>query len=178
MTLVQVKAALHGDGRYALERAGDQHALVTLDRRRVKARYLVERNPHGRFHLICQRAEAGSQHEHDLRLRLNVRLQIRGRLFYIFTHAAGLPSAAGGVDRPTMPANATIVRIYGIISTNCDGRISADCNRICAVSAAAKSRHANPARSGSQRPKITAANAMNPRPAVISSLNWCWSSAR
>ena len=34
------------------------------------------------------------------------------------------------------------------------------------------------ARTGSHRPKITAARAMNPRPAVMESVNWCWSSAR
>ena len=33
-------------------------------------------------------------------------------------------------------------------------------------------------RFGSHRPKITAASAMKPRPAVMPSVNWCWSSAR
>ena len=35
-----------------------------------------------------------------------------------------------------------------------------------------------PTRTGCHRPKITAASAMNPRPDVMLSVNWCWSSAR
>src|SRR5688572_12206264 len=84
-----------------------------------------------------------------------------------------LPRAAGGTARATTPASATIVRTYGIISTNCAGTRCALCSWICNVSAPAKSRHAIATNFGSHRPKIVAASAMNPRPAVMLSVNWC-----
>ena len=51
-----------------------------------------------------------------------------------FAHSA-LPSAPGGVDFPTTPASAMIVRTYGIMCTNCVGMPCVPYGLICAANA-------------------------------------------
>src|SRR5690625_764024 len=85
----------------------------------------------------------------------------------------GTPSAAGGRIRPMAPATITIVAMYGSMARNWDG-ISIGVSTIdkvrCSDVVKANRKAAPVAPSGVQRPKITAARAMNPRPAVMSEL--------
>ena len=85
---------------------------------------------------------------------------------YCFVY--GRPTAAGGIERPTTPATTTSVTTYGSArksvvqawsSPYAPGSLSAS------ASVKPKSRHAANAAYGRQRPKMTAASAMNPRPA-------------
>src|SRR5215207_10447904 len=88
---------------------------------------------------------------------------------YSFTY--GTPMAAGGRERPMTPATTTRVKTYGN-AWNSTAVDSEKAGRRCA-SAVEKPNSSAPASApnGRQLPKITAARAMKPRPAVISSLN-------
>ena len=90
----------------------------------------------------------------------------------------GLPTAAGGMLRPTTPARMTMVMMYGRAAKNWFGtagqelaqlaRGRPDADRRCR--GAPRPRTAAPptkAPTGVQRPKMTAASAMKPRPAVM-----------
>src|SRR3954453_6388027 len=92
-----------------------------------------------------------------------------GSCGYCLTY--GRPTAAGGIERPMTPATAIRVRTYG-----------SAWNRVAALPEYVGSRCASalekPKRSaaakappGRQRPKISAASAMKPRPAVMFWLN-------
>src|SRR5687767_14757686 len=83
----------------------------------------------------------------------------------------GLPSAAGARDFPTRPATAKIVTRYGSMSVNSLGTGAAITERVfCRFDAKPNSSAARVALIGSHWPKITAARAMKPAPAVISLL--------
>src|SRR5204863_8170276 len=81
------------------------------------------------------------------------------------------PAEAGGVARPITPATAISVRTYGRAWNSTDGAGHGCCRRNeSAVEPPNRSAAAN-APNGRQLPKITAASAMKPRPAVMFSLN-------
>src|SRR5215210_5224260 len=87
---------------------------------------------------------------------------------YSFTY--GTPIAAGGRERPITPATTTRVKTYG----NAWNSTAVDSEKAGSRWASAvekPNRHAPAsAPQGRQPPKITAASAINPRPAVICSL--------
>ncbi len=83
-----------------------------------------------------------------------------------------MPRAFGARDLPMNPASTIIVKTYGIIWINCTGIFSPDANLTLAsgivkASINPKNRHANSTGTGFHLAKISAASAMNPRPAVI-----------
>ena len=163
MPFIHVHPTLHEQHGCAVDRPSYQSAAVSFNGRCFEAGHFLERQRDCVLDLIGQSTEAGSENDEYARREWNVGTQEFGSVELILRTA---DQCCGWSDRPTSPASAMIVSTYGIISTNC-GRISVPCNWICSVSAAAKSRHASAARTGSHRPKITAASAMNPRPAVI-----------
>ena len=83
----------------------------------------------------------------------------------------GMPSAAGGRERPTRPATAISVSTYGSAwnSVAADGE-NAGSRCASAIGEAEQQARAERA-AGRPLPKITAASAMKPRPVVMFSLN-------
>src|SRR4029450_7174343 len=82
-----------------------------------------------------------------------------------------MPSAAGGIVRPMTPATATSVRRYGSAVKSVEIEVEYVCRLTPRALENPKSRHAAAAPNGFQPPKMSAASAMNPRPAVMFSVN-------
>src|SRR5439155_9628703 len=79
----------------------------------------------------------------------------------------GFPSALGGRERPTKPASTRTVTTYGRIWMNWTGIDPTPCSRICTASEKPNSRQASAVGMGFHLPKMRAASAMKPRPAVM-----------
>src|SRR5437764_1375433 len=82
-----------------------------------------------------------------------------------------MPSAAGGIVRPMTPATATSVRRYGSAVNSVEIEVEYACRLTPRALENPNSRQAAAAPNGRQPPKIRAASAMNPRPAVMFSVN-------
>src|SRR5436305_14389042 len=82
-----------------------------------------------------------------------------------------MPSAAGGIVRPMTPATATSVSRYGSAVNSVEIEVEYACRLTPRALEKPNSRHAAAAPNGRQPPKISAASAMNPRPAVMLPVN-------
>src|SRR5437867_975722 len=104
-----------------------------------------------------------------------------GRAYAVLSRLYGRPTAAGGTLRPTTPASTTIVTTYGRAAKTCSGiepRIEPRSPIGGVVRIAVPSDRADANRSdaatapiGCQRPKMSAARAMKPRPLVMPGWN-------
>src|ERR671925_2424407 len=88
-----------------------------------------------------------------------------------YCFAYGRPTAAGGIERPITPATAISVRTYGSAWKSTDAESEYVASRNESAVDAPKRIAAAYAPNGRQLPKITAASAMKPRPAVMFSPN-------
>src|SRR5262249_27957727 len=83
----------------------------------------------------------------------------------------GLPSAAGGTVRPTTPQTAISVRMYGNVWNRVAAESEYTGRRYASAVQKPNSNAAANVPNGRQAPKISAARAMKPRPAVMLSVN-------
>src|SRR4051812_44933882 len=82
-----------------------------------------------------------------------------------------MPSAAGGVERPITPATAMRVSRYGSAVNSVEIESEYAWRFTPSALENPNRRHAAAAPNGRQFPKMSAASAMNPRPAVMFSVN-------